>query len=752
MTVIKITGFSGEVPRLVPRLLPDTAAQNATNARLDSGGLSPYRKPKFTYRITDIAAGAVKTIYRNGNTWMAWDKTVYPAPGPVAADRLYIFGDGAPKMLVDGVTYKLAVEFPPNPLTASLIADTESLTVSGTNIPLTDGSSTVVGSVTYTVALDGRKATITAAGTITPTDAAAILTSISYKNTSNPSSRTYKRITVDGITNDKTDRTSYFDVVSIVRTGGFQDSGVINGDVITNEGDTANGRPGLSITPLNPTWVDGSAAAAAVFSGVTIDPGTGATDITKLVFSIDGLVNDQVDQVAAQNTMWAYTFVTDFGEESEPCPVSNDLLWSDGISVRLTGFKMPLDTTRRITKQRIYRSQTSAAATTLFLAAERDASTDDFIDNVPSTQLDEPIPSLNYNAPDDGLTGVISLPNGMMVGFNGKVLSFCEPWLPHAWPEVYNLTMDSNIVALGAYGTTIVVATEAQPYVVSGTSPDTMSQEKLELNLPCINARGLVDLGYAIAYPSNDGLAVVSSGSARVVTDQLMTRDNWIKTAPDRFVSGQFYGLYFASYEYVDPTGNALQGSFIIDLTGQVPSLKRTGYKADATWYDVEEGKLYLCMGQDIYEWDALDSENEILTWRSKQYVIPKPTNFGVILIEGSILMTPEEEAAEQAADEAAAEHNASIFGNASIGGEINGAAFNTYPVNGDDLERLTASRFVSVTVYADGEPVATVSKLNHMARLPGGFLAQTWEVEVSANADIAQVTLAGTGAELAGV
>lgn len=580
MTILKIAGFSGEVPRLVPRLLPDNASQNAVNARLDTGGLSPYRKPKFVHQITGLAAGAVKTIHRHAGTWRAWDKQVYAAPGPVDADRLYVMGDGAPKLIVGTTTYPLAIPAPSAALSAA---------VSGTG----------------------------------------------------------------------------------------------TGDVFTR--------------------------------------------------------------------IYVYTNVTDLGEETAPSPASSAVNWQSGQTVTLSGFAVPAGT--RVTKQRIYRSQTSLSGTDLYFIAERAATAADFVDTVPLSDQNEPLPSLEWNAPPDDLTGLIALPNGMMAAFRGKELWFCEPWRPHAWPEKYVLTMDFDIVALGAYGTTIVVATDGQPYIVSGTSPDTMAQEKMELNLPCINARGLVDLGYAIAYPSHDGLVVASSAGARVVTDQLMTRDQWLRTAPDRFVAGQFYGRYMASYEYIDPNGKALKGSFVIDLTGQEAFLHRINHKADATFYDISEGKLYLCIGTQIYEWDAIDSENEILTWKSKQFVIQKPTNFGMILIEATTLMTPEEEAALAAAKAEIEAYNAAAFAQASIGGELNGAALNTFAVDGDMLIRQTGSdRYCAVNVYADGRLVATVSGINRAARLPAGFLAQTWEVEVNANADIAQITLAGTGAELAGV
>ncbi|MGX0136355.1 hypothetical protein [Cupriavidus metallidurans] len=580
MSILKLTAFQGEIPRTIARLLPDTAAQRAVNARLESGGLSPYRKPKFIQRINSIPAGSIKTIYRNAGTWLAWDKKVYAAPGPVAADRLYLMGDGVPKMIV-----------------------------------------------------------------------------------------------------------------------------------------------GASIYPLAMPTIEGALAAAP--------GGSGTGDVF--------------------NRLYVYTEVTDFGEESAPCPISNQVKWQSGMTVTLSGFRSP-PAGRSISKQRIYRSQTTLSGTFLYFIAERAASNVNFVDDVPLTSQAEVIPSMEWDAPPDDLTGLIALPNGMMAAFRGKELHFCEPWRPHAWPQKYILTMDYEIVALGAYGTTIVVATTGQPYIVAGQSPDTMSQEKLELNLPCINPRGLVDLGYAIAYPSHDGLVVASSSGAYVVTDKLMTRNDWLRTSPQSFVSSQFFGRYLASYDYVDPAGNKLTGSFIIDLTGKDATMQRTAYKADASWYDITNSALFLCIGQDIYEWDAVGMENEILSWRSKVFILPKPTNFGVILIEGNTATAPEEQAAIDAKRAAALVANAGMFNNKSIGGDLNGGALGGYGIDHDALNRIGDERYVSVTIYADGKPIWTSSVLNRMDRLPSGFLAQQWEVEVNANADISQVTLAGTASELAQV
>ena len=46
MPKISLSQFSGEIPRLISRLLPNTAASYAENVRLDDGGLTPVRKSR----------------------------------------------------------------------------------------------------------------------------------------------------------------------------------------------------------------------------------------------------------------------------------------------------------------------------------------------------------------------------------------------------------------------------------------------------------------------------------------------------------------------------------------------------------------------------------------------------------------------------------------------------------------------------------------------------------------------------------
>lgn len=576
MAKLRFGQFSGEIPKLIARLLPDTAAQQAENVRLDDGGLTPVRKLKVEHVFAGVSG--IQTIYKFGSDWLAWDKAVNAVPGPVATDRLYYTGDGKPKMRVGTTVYDLAVPYPSTALTAS-----------------TSGSGT--------------------------------------------------------------------------------------GDTITR--------------------------------------------------------------------LYVYTWVTDFGEESEPCPVSNAVTWQSGQTVTLSGFAST-PSGRNITKQRIYRSQSSSqAGTDLFLIAERAASTSNFTDTFSATQFGEILPSRDWNAPPDDLQGLIAMPNGMMAAFTGKQLCFCEPFRPHAWPEKYRLTTAYPIVALAAFGTTVVAATEGYPYIATGNSPDSMIEEKSETVLPCINARGMVDLGYSAAYPSNDGLVVISPSGAGVATENLFTRKDWQRIGPASLVAGQFSGRYFASYNYAEIDGKLFEGTIIIDLAGRQPFVIRAPWRADAFFYDIPSSQLFALIGDTVYEYDALGMENEIMTWRSKPFVLPSPASFGAIRVDGVITDSNEEEAARQAAIAAINTANAALFAQDSMGSEIDGAPIDTFALGGDGLQSLPPSKYATVTIYADGEPIRVTAEINKAVRIPATRRARVWEIQVNGTAEIEAIKMATTMREL---
>lgn len=574
--IIRLAGFMGEMPRTIPRLLPDSMAQQAYNTKLDNGALKPIHQARLDKRLDAPA----KTIYLHQGEWIGWDQVVDVVRGPVAEDRLYFTGDGAPKIRVNGDVLNLAIAAP-------------------------------------------------------------------------------------------------------------------------------TGKPVATVT------------------------GT-------------------PDEELSSTIIYAYTWVTSLGEESEPSPLSEGVEWSPGLPVTVRGFSQPPDN-RRVTLMRIYRSQTSSTgATELYFIAERPAGVGDFTDN--DLDLVELLPSTDYNPPPDDLSGIIALPNGMLAAFSGKRLYFSEPYIPHAWPEKYILTTDYEIVGLGAFGSSVAIMTTGTPYIASGTAPENMVMEKLELNLPCIAPRGIVDLGYSVAYPSHLGLVSISSSGANVVTNSVLTRDQWLQMNPYSFVAGQFAGRWMASYAYTDEAGEGKRGIIIIDLTGDQPFLIRNGDYADSMHYDISSGALYLLKsGTDIYEWDAIDQPFGEQLWRSKQFVIPTETNFGALLVEGDDITNAAQKKTLEEKAKAIMAANRAIMDENRSGGEIGGAPIGITPLGGSLLDVVMNDHAsLAVSVFADGRLAFTTSKLNKVIRLPGGFQARTWEIEVRGNIQISQITMATSASEMA--
>jgi hypothetical protein len=452
-----------------------------------------------------------------------------------------------------------------------------------------------------------------------------------------------------------------------------------------------------------------------------------------------------------QSRTYCYTLVTSYGEETAPAPASAVIDWKPGQSITLKGFETGV-VNRAITHQRIYRSQTGASGTYFYLIAERDVSNADFTDTVAVDDFKEMLPSADWNAPKATLNGLVAMPNGMMAAFSGKSVYFCEPYRPHAWPDKYAMTVDSDIVGLGSIGSVLVVMTKGQPYLMQGTSPDSVSSQKLEAKWPCINARAIVDLGFAICYPTYEGLvAVRADGSIVLTTSELFNRDGWLAFSPASAIAGQSRGVYVLFYDCVDPTGQRQRGALMINVNA-AQYLVRSAEYADAVFVSDQDAALYLKRNDDtqIMRFDDPDSEPMTFYWRSKEFWLTQPINMSALLLDlgdGNDVWT---QAAIENARQQIEQKNAVIFAG-DLGSAMNGGPINALALGKDAMLAYPENGKVSCNIYADGRVVASTDKTGRIVRMPGGFKARQWQVDISSNVQISQVILASTIDELRG-
>lgn len=401
---------------------------------------------------------------------------------------------------------------------------------------------------------------------------------------------------------------------------------------------------------------------------------------------------DDTPNPSLQSILYVYTYVTVFDEESAPSPTSDPIDWQSGQTVTVTGFDEPT-IGRNIDRIRVYRSQTSALGVTdLYFVYEMAVTQSQYIHDLADDPLAEFITSRDYDQPPDTLTGIVSFPNGIMAGFTGRTLRFSEPFIPHAWPIKYELKTDYEIVGLAVFGLTLCVMTKGTPYMVQGQTPDTMVMQQMEMNLPCMSARSIVDLGYAVAYASHRGLVIMSQSGPQMVTTPLYTRNQWVALQPDTFRAAQVDGKYLFT---------SATGTYIINLQSEIPFVEGVTLDAISLWYDITTGLLF-GLSSDGLTVKTFDDPSVAATanatWSSGTLQLDHPSNFGVVKVAA---------------------------------------------------QSLSDQDYLRVAVYGDDRLVGIVNRAGKVERLASGKLYDKWRVEVESNMKVEVIIVAGTPSEI---
>ncbi|EMG39152.1 hypothetical protein PCS_00038 [Desulfocurvibacter africanus PCS] len=439
---------------------------------------------------------------------------------------------------------------------------------------------------------------------------------------------------------------------------------------------------------------------------------------------------------------YCYTFVTDRGEEGPPSPPSAVTSMLPGQEMAVYGLESPPQG-RGIAQKRLYRTATPSDGLSLWLfVAEIEAGISFYLDAKLDVDLGESLSSQDWSPPTAGLRGVVAMPNGFLAGHVGNQICFSEPWRPFAWPQGYRLTLDSAVTGLGVFGTTLVAATADYPVLISGAHPAAVSMSRLPDAQPCVSAAAMASSELGVLYPCPDGLYLVGSGGGRLVTRELMTREEWQALRPETMCAAVHDGRYVAFFREPEadpwnwddvgsaPLGGVLAGAcvhrhvlhgsrleemdvpynaptgkgFVLDLSGQETVLSFLDWHASALHREPSRDALYLA-GADEEGWNVFDMAGDAggtaldMTWRSKVFVAGAPMSLAAVRIDADF----------------------------AAGG-------------------------LAVTIWADGrERLSKILSDSRPLRLPAGFRAREWQVLVSGKATVREIRLASSMEELNG-
>jgi len=395
-----------------------------------------------------------------------------------------------------------------------------------------------------------------------------------------------------------------------------------------------------------------------------------------------------------ESRAYVETYVSGWGEEGPPSPVSNIVDIDPDVVVNLTALNAVPAGNYNIISKRLYRSVDSGTNATFMLVAEIPVATLTYADTVSGVTVasNGGLISADWDMPPADLSGIIDLPNGSIAGFSKNELCLSVPYQAHAWPIASRDSINWPIVGIAAFGNSILITTTGLPYIAIAGSPP----EKIETEQSCVSGRGIVDMGYAVAYPTPDGIQIIGIGVNKLITDPLMKREEWQKYNPTSIHAYLHDGRYVAFYDATAIGG--IKGGFILDPNSSEGGMTHTSIYATAGHSNREDDYLYLIVNGNVVRWNGGPS-SRTYTWKSKVFQAPKPANPSV----------------------------------AQVKAKAYPVTFNLYGDEG------------GVQVLKHTQSVASSAPF----RLPAGYLAEDFEIELIGSVEVSQCIIAESIDEL---
>jgi hypothetical protein len=362
----------------------------------------------------------------------------------------------------------------------------------------------------------------------------------------------------------------------------------------------------------------------------------------------------------------------------------------------------------------------------------------------------------SYEPPPSDMIGLISLPNGVFAGFAGNELYLSEPYRPHAYPLLYKMSFDHQIVSLGCFGTTIVVLTDGYPFVVYGSHPSSMSKQVISHFYPCLCKRSTVSTKNAVFYSSLEGMIKISQDGAVNATFDMIDKNTWNDDyLPTSTVWHVHAGMHFGFPPSAIGFAIDFQNGIIIRLSVQA----HAGHVSvgDSKFYIVTDDREAIdendppeTMPLCVQEWEGSTVNYMQYTWRSKKYILDYDVNMGYarVMLERSFY--DDVWALLDLATE-----NAALFATGDLYGSLGRNVLGTMRVAGDilyDTEEVSMSPEVTFRLYADNELkfTKTLTEDFTVFALPVGYEAMIYQMELSGYVPVLRpVAIAPTVEEL---
>ena len=255
-----------------------------------------------------------------------------------------------------------------------------------------------------------------------------------------------------------------------------------------------------------------------------------------------------------------------------------------------------------------------------------------YLDGLSGEMLGEVCPSLTWLEPPTStnpstgrvtyLQGMVSMANGINVGFIDNMLAPSEAYVPYAFPLEYQIPVQFPIVGLCAFGNSMLVGTMGNPYFVTGNDPAQLSADKLDANQSCVSRRSMVAANGGVFYASPDGYCFASQAGVEVATAALFSREDWQKLDPSSILAAVHDNVLYFWY-----TGNG-GGCYGLDMAARKLTRFGDDLLATAMFVDVVSDAVYAAFQGQIYQLFSASAQRLSGTWTSGLMVLPAQAPF----------------------------------------------------------------------------------------------------------------------------
>ena len=775
MASVKLTKFLGEAPKISSELLPDGVAQEAFNVKLYSGDLLPYRTPvdvDNTERSTEAKTlHALRDPSDDSLVWLSWTTDVDIATASDSADnaqRFYYTGDGVPKVSDYALATNGSEPYPvangyyelglPLPDTKASVSAASFTVVNATHYERDSGNTaTFYGSADHNLRT-GNIVTIRDFGT---SDEAKSFNAKNVEVTVT-GDRTFQYFS-SGDTVSKTSNTSgRSDLAGNTQIRTYVYTWVTPWDeesipsVVSNELYIKEGQEvTVSSLPQSAPSGDNFIRGIRLYRSVASASATDYFLLATLWFPTAVAEVSRTSNVSTVTLLYPHNFIVDDRFKISGCSDSSFNI-TDGEVTEVVD-----DYTFKYAQTATDVGVTAVSSGTLYHDVSESLDDDarywgdanyNFTDDFLVSSLTTIISSEENDPPPSNMKGLITTHNNILAGFFNNQLCFSFPDQPHAWPEKYRITFDSDIVDIEAVAGYIIVLTEDYPHQVSGNDPATMVSARIDTPYPCLSKRSVVNMGYGVVWATHGGLASWSPTTGiDLITKFVHDWDTWNEALDPSTLVGHFYdGKYFGSHS---------TKSFIFERDDKVGGFfVQIQYRFSAAYTDSKTGVMYYTQGSDgdIYEWDNDDQVLSPMEWKSKTIVTKDYLNLGAFRVIADFEATDDEIANILAYNAGIANLNQTIWNRSAQLGTINGptdyisagitynpdGTLNSYTLCGDPQtsypKLATGTQPVTFKLWVDKQLVfqGTVAT-GDVFRLPTGYRSDTFEVGVSGSSRV---------------